>query len=52
MKHSKQRYIFLIIRCWINGSLWIYKGPILAILVVRCYYQHMFFNVRIIVRSV
>lgn len=22
-------------RCWINGSLWIYKGPILAILVVN-----------------
>ena len=21
-------------RCWINGSLWIYKGPILAILLV------------------
>ena len=52
MKHSKQRYIFLIFRCWINGSVWIFKGPILAILVVRCYYHHMYliFNLPIIVR--
>ncbi len=26
--------LILSARCWINGSLWIYKGPILAILVV------------------
>ena len=25
---------FSYYRCWINGSLWIYKGPILVILVV------------------
>ena len=52
MKYSKQRYVFLIFRCWINGSLWIYKGPILVILMVRYYHQHMYFNVPIIVRSV
>lgn len=35
--NNSYNYLNIILvkyRCWINGSLWIYKGPILVILVV------------------
>ena len=34
IRQASSLYYFCLYRCWINGSQWIYQGPVLAILLV------------------
>lgn len=43
----------LLFSCWINGSNWIYRGPVLAILLVFIYFNYfnyLFFSKRMTIR--
>ena len=34
IRQASSLYYFCLYRCWINGSQWIYQGPVLVILLV------------------